>query len=401
MDKAVQTDSNRKIRLGLIAWTRFGFGGVSRVVSSLINNLSDDVEIKVLSLKKRKFFENVYSIDTRKVEFSFMEMNALQKARREVVNRGYLRRFSEEFRLNNFVRIKYSPFYLNKIASWINKNQFDVVMFATGFEDCIQLAAIKKKIKTPTKIIAWSHCEFGHYFWFSKKPKDTFSAKLYRKWYGNFDDIVVLSDDDARMCQEVLGFHATRIYNPNSFTPKGRTNLKNKKFLYVGDISQTKGSDILVDAFIEFSKTNTDWGLSLVGQGALVDELRQKVQDAGVSDRVTFYPFTLNVEEMYLQHDVFILPSRIEGFGIVQIEAASCGLPVISSDVPISKELIGRYGHGLLFERKNVYQLAQRMHEIVEMDLQTMSDEAVRAASEFTIANIMNQWKSLFNTLKN
>lgn len=369
------------------------------MVSSLINNLADDVDFKVLSLKKRKFFENIYSIDTDKVKFEFIEMNVIQKARREIVNRGYLRRFSEDFRLNNYVRIKYSSFYLNKIARWINKNNFDVVMFATGFEDCIQLAAIKNKIKTPTKLVAWSHCEFSHYFWFAKKPENTFPAKLYKKWYGNFDSIVVLSDDDARLCQQVLGIPATRIYNPNSFIPKGRTPLKHKRFLYVGDISETKGSDILVDAFIEFAKDNADWTLSLVGQGNLVEELRQKVSDANLSERVTFYPFTLNVEEIYLSHDVFILPSRIEGFGIVQIEAASCGLPVISSDVPVSRELIGRYNHGLLFERKNVKQLTERMLEITQKNLHQMSDNAIIASKDFTVSRIMNQWKALFRKL--
>lgn len=392
-------DRTYQRKIGIIAWERFSYGGVSRVVSALISNLSNFYDVKVLCLKKEKFFQNVYGIDTGRVEFSFMEMTLFQKIRREYVNRIYWKgKFSKEFWMKNFIRLKYSRFYLKRIAKWINENEFDVVIFASGFEDSIQLAAIQPMLKYNPKLISWSHGGFRYYF---GNDTDSVTHRVWKKYYDRFDRIVVLSDADIEECNRQLGLNSVRIYNPNSFIPKKRTNLNNKKFLYLGALSDAKGSDILIEAFIEFAKTNTTWNLEIYGEGAISAMMHNRIIENHLQDRVTIHPYTLDVENTMAQHDVFILPSRFEGFGIVQIEAASCGLPLIASDVAICKELIAKYNHGVLFKRLDSHSLAEQMHYMAGCNLKIYSDNAFKAAEDFTSEKIFNEWRIMIDSLIN
>lgn len=391
---------NSKLKIGFIAWERFAYGGVSRVLSSLLNNISDDFEIKVLCLKDKSFFQNVYNIDTFKIEFSFFEMTLAQKIRRELINKLFQKGLmSKKFWTNYYLPLKYAKSYLLKIAKWINQNEFDIVVFSTGFEDSIQLAALKDLISSNTKIVTWSHAAFTDYF--RNKSLQEKLQSIWHKYFKNFDAIVVLSDADCNACKDMLGLDSVRIYNPNSFIPTSHTSLNHKKFLYLGALSETKGSDILIDAFIKFSKFNSEWSLSVYGEGAIKDALEDKINKSNIQDRVSFSPYILDVQNVYCDHDVFILPSRYEGFGVVQIEAASCGLPIIAAELPVTKELISKYKYGVTFKWADSTSLAQRMIDISKSNLTTYSDNGTSAAKDFMPEKIFSEWKSLFNALVN
>ena len=391
------------MKVGFIAWERFSYGGISRTISSVINELSKDTDIKVLCLKDKIYFENVYNIDTTKVEFTFTELTTIQKIRREITNKIFEKYeiTNNKFFLQNLPKIKYAKSYLNKIINWINSNNFDIVVFASGFEDCIQLAALKDKIKQCPKLVAWSHAGFTDYFREDYKIRSLNHQNLWKHFYKEFDAIVVLSDADVTECHKYLGLNATRIYNANSFSPNTRTNLNNKSFVYVGALSKTKGSDILIDAFVEFSKINKDWNLTFCGEGGIREYIEEQILKYNLKSRVNLYNYTTDVESIYNKNDIFILPSRFEGFGIVQIEAASCGLPIIASELAITKELVSKYNYGELFEYNNPSSLAKVMLSIIDKDLSYYSKNAFVAAKDFEISKISNEWRMLFKNLTN
>lgn len=393
------------MRIGLIAWERFSYGGVSRTISSLVNELSknDDIELKILCLKEEKFFQNVYNIDTKKVEFTFMELSNVQKARREIANRLFEKivKTGSDRLLYKFPYIKYASSYLKRISSWINKHEFDIVMFSSGFEDSIQLAIIKDEISPEVKLIAWSHASFKDYF---REDGGLYSEGIRRLWsyyYKRFDALVVLSDADLQFCKHYLDIDGTRIYNPNSFLPANRSALNTKRFLYVGALSHNKGFDIAIDAFVEFSKVNREWNLDIYGEGLGRKYIEDTIKVHNLKDRIHLYKYTPNVEQVYCEHDILIFPSRYEGFGIVQIEAASCGLPVIAAELPITKELIGTYHYGEIFKWNDSKSLASIMQKLITVDLKPYSDNGITAAKDFDISLIAKDWLSLFNSLTN
>jgi phosphatidyl-myo-inositol dimannoside synthase len=87
----------------------------------------------------------------------------------------------------------------------------------------------------------------------------------------------------------------------------------------------------------------------IVGDGDDRARLEAKAKDLGVSDEVLFAGHIAETEKVahYNLADVYVMPSTGEGFGIVLIEAAACGVPVVGSQVDGSREALldGRLGH--------------------------------------------------------
>ena len=95
---------------------------------------------------------------------------------------------------------------------------------------------------------------------------------------------------------------------------------------------------------------------------------------------------------------VYVLSSRWEGFGLVLIEAMAHGLPVVSSDLPTSREIMG--DHALYFPNGNVEELARRLQDATRIDWRRCSDEALVVARRFSVGDIMLQWDQLLTSEK-
>jgi glycosyltransferase involved in cell wall biosynthesis len=113
--------------------------------------------------------------------------------------------------------------------------------------------------------------------------------------------------------------------------------------LFVGRLVYYKGADVLVRAFSHVTEAAAAAGrpapqLVMIGRGPLEPELREIAGSTGVADLVTFISRAVSDDELaawYHAGDVFVLPSvaRSEAFGLVQIEAHSAGLPVVSTNL--------------------------------------------------------------------
>ena len=138
-------------------------------------------------------------------------------------------------------------------------------------------------------------------------------------------------------------------------------------FLSVGALCRRKGVDVLLKAF---SRTGAqDWCLVFCGLDKSDGKYQVLAKRLGIMDRVLFmgaYPVE-RISEVYAASDVFILPSRFDGWGVVLNEAASLGLPLIGTD------LCGASGH-VIQENSNGYRvragseksLQQAMRRFVE-----------------------------------
>ena len=91
-----------------------------------------------------------------------------------------------------------------------------------------------------------------------------------------------------------------------------------------------------------------------------------------------------------------MLSSRWEGFGLVLVEAMAHGLPVVSSDLPTSKEIMGEFG--LYFRNGDIEELAQRLEDATQINWQAKSKAALKIAERFDINNIIKQWKQMIES---
>jgi glycosyltransferase involved in cell wall biosynthesis len=136
------------------------------------------------------------------------------------------------------------------------------------------------------------------------------------------------------------------------------------RFLYLGRLAQEKNIDLLVDIFAQKCR---DYDLSIVGNGPLDNFIQKKIKDI---KNIRLYKHVPNSEihALFEAHDVLILPSQQEPWGLVVEEAMAYGLPVIVSDkVGCHPELIKHQINGYVFSLADKHLgLTEACHWVVE-----------------------------------
>ena len=141
-----------------------------------------------------------------------------------------------------------------------------------------------------------------------------------------------------------------------------KLNFENNKpiVLFVGNIIKRKNVNVLLDAK---KLAKSDYNLVIVGDGPLLNQLKDKVKKENISD-VYFMGARKDVENIIPCADVLVLPSFSESFGLVLIEALACGKPVIGSDVGGIKEIITS-DVGLLIDPNNSENVSEAIDKMI------------------------------------
>lgn len=109
--------------------------------------------------------------------------------------------------------------------------------------------------------------------------------------------------------------------------------LSNKFVIgHVGRFGFMKNHAYLIKVFYELCIMHDDVALVLIGKGELEEEIKQKVQDLGVGEKVFFLGTRANVEDYYQAFDYFVFPSVFEGLPGSVAEAQAAGLHCLVSD---------------------------------------------------------------------
>lgn len=110
-------------------------------------------------------------------------------------------------------------------------------------------------------------------------------------------------------------------------------NLEDKFIIgNVGNLDKVKNHEYLLTIVSELIKTNKNWHLLIIGSGKLLNSLKEKALNLGVSNYVSFLGQRKDVNRLLQAMDVFAIPSLFEGFSIAGLEALTSGLPTILSD---------------------------------------------------------------------
>jgi len=141
--------------------------------------------------------------------------------------------------------------------------------------------------------------------------------------------------------------------------------------VFVGGLDKAhyfKGVDILIRSLVVKSLDGVQ--ALVVGEGGLRSGYEKLVGDLGLSDRVKFAGAVSDSElpDHYRLADVFAFPSidRSEAFGIAALEAMSCGVPVVASDLPGVRTIVRDGETGYLVKPGSVSALAARLADILD-----------------------------------
>ncbi len=87
-------------------------------------------------------------------------------------------------------------------------------------------------------------------------------------------------------------------------------------------------------------KSGRNWRLLVLGFDDKQKQIEKYIQDMKIEECVVFKGHVLNIHDHIASSDVFCLPSHYESFGLVFVEAAQSGVPVVGTDVGIYPELL-------------------------------------------------------------
>ncbi len=112
-----------------------------------------------------------------------------------------------------------------------------------------------------------------------------------------------------------------------------------------GRVRRQKGTDLFVDAMIALLPRHPSWQAIVAGRAtaehaAFEADLRRRVAEAGLADRILFVGEHRDIERWYQALDLFVAPQRWEGFGLTPLEAMSCGVPVVATDVGVFSDVV-------------------------------------------------------------
>lgn len=142
-----------------------------------------------------------------------------------------------------------------------------------------------------------------------------------------------------------------------------------KLILFVGGLDKAhyfKGVDYLIKAVKSLDKKNIK--LLIIGKGELVEKYKFLAQSLDIEKQIIFEDETdyENLAKFYNLADLFVLPSidRSEAFGLVLLEAMACAKPVIASNLPGVRSVVG--SSGLVAEPKDTKSLVEKIKNLLD-----------------------------------
>ena len=163
-----------------------------------------------------------------------------------------------------------------------------------------------------------------------------------------------------------------------------------------------KGVDIALRAIKKVLSIHSNLQLVIIGDGQEEQNLKELAHDLGIDHSVRFLGKRTDVAQWYKVFDVFLLPSRMESFGMALVEALYSEVAVIASNIEGPKEIIDPGTTGLLFPCEDEEALTEALLSLLENPgtRRTLAMEGRKSVSnQFSPARYLDQLEALYGDL--
>ena len=167
----------------------------------------------------------------------------------------------------------------------------------------------------------------------------------------------------------------------------------------VGRLCEQKGFSILIQAFAEVSKSHPHLILTIYGEGLERSNLELLIKSQGLTDRVFLPGAVADIGKALADTDLFVFPSRYEGFPNALCEAMAAGLAVIASNCTGNVDVIRDGIDGRLFPVDDVNALVLLMKELIadSEQRQRLAESAITLSDRYSANRINHLWDSVID----
>ena len=333
------------MRKVLFVINNLNIGGIQKSLVNLLNEIANeyDISLVVFSEEGELFNELPSNIKIIKVNKILKVLGLSQK---EVFKEGlslWLLRtvgaiYSRIFTNASLINILTSIFKLKEEFDYaISYSQFSNPRYFSGGTNEYVLNSVNAKFK-----IAFIHSDFKNYGG---------NSKYTRKKYKQFNKIAFCSKSSQKSFLQIMPemkYKTFVVKNFNSYneikklacdnTVKYRNNIFN--LISISRLSAEKGIDRAIKAVANCLKLGVEINYYIIGDGPERKKLMDLVNECELNDKIIFLGENINPYRFLPNADLLLFPSIHEAAGLVIEEAASLGIPVLSSKTISSKEMI-------------------------------------------------------------
>lgn len=296
--------------------------------------------------------------------------------------------------------------FKNRLQKVVDEIRPDIIHTTTY---SMSLVGIILQLQTAAKRTIESQVSFD-----SILKENDFSSKLMRyvaSLYDNyifgklqkFDAFFALTKGDSEQWSKFVK-DVCVIPNPLTLYPdqiKGHIETHHR-IICAGRLNYQKGFDLLINAFAKIANQCPEWNIDIFGSGEEEEALRALLADNNLTDKVFIHPATDNLYEEFQNSDFFLFSSRFEGWGLVLVEAMSCGIPCVSFRCKYGPEdIITDHKDGLLVSDGNVEELGEKILWMINHPekCKEFGNEARQTASKFKKDVVIQKWIDIFDGL--
>lgn len=238
------------------------------------------------------------------------------------------------------------------------------------------LSSIASKYSIPTIITSHETDIIGYNLWnrfhkYCEEAVEQCSKIITISKANNGNVIKNFPEAENKVVQIYNGYDQNIFYNTEydkkEILEEFGINKEYKKIvLFSGKLVYIKGVDLLLKAAKRYEDEET---LTIIaGDGILLEELKRQSEELNLNNIVFIGNQTqINLNKLYNIADVLAVPSRIEGFGLVAVEALACGTPVVATNCGGMTEFINE-SVGILVETEDDIGLAKEISRILNKE---------------------------------
>lgn len=285
----------------------------------------------------------------------------------------------------------------------VMKNYIHII---PGYGNPLLLKLRKLFSKNSVKWIHWSEKASQGWKWYASYPRKLMHAYYINKYalgalaIGEHakQDFIKWGVDVEKIDLLPYSFNTIKVNNPDKEIVEFKKDRK--AFLFVGSLYPTKGIDLLLTAFAEKFKKDPNWCLVLVGNERSGYNYKDLSIKLGIDKQVFFRGVipAIDIHSAYSACDVFVLPSRYDGWGMVVNEALYCSLPVIASNAVGASLHLVTSDNGYVFSSGDSNELAEYMGKYQDKKLLNLHSKNSKKQFELFNSDVFS--KKLFDIIK-